>query len=252
MSTHLGKISFLDTPDVNGDLVLTSTTGVAAGGVTGTANVITVTGTTSPIIDIADNPIIGGTAGISIPSGTTAQRSGTPLTGALRFNTSLGISEIYNGTAWIPEGKIIQSITGSIAASTGTGTALAVGNSAPSSSTNGFAIWTQNFTPLSATSTIFIQYSISVTNGTNARQVYTAAYAGATCIGMTMETVSTAGQFANLVMQLGYSPGSTAAITFSARVGNIATASATYVNQTTTGSTFGAAPVTEYRILEVL
>ena len=40
-------------------------------------------------ISLADNPIIPGTASITIPTGTTAQRSVTPTVGMLRFNTSL-------------------------------------------------------------------------------------------------------------------------------------------------------------------
>jgi hypothetical protein len=63
--------------------------------VTGTANQITVTGTTTPTIAIASNPVItgngtfNGTGFLNIPVGTTAQRPSTPATGMLRFNTSL-------------------------------------------------------------------------------------------------------------------------------------------------------------------
>lgn len=35
-----------------------------------------------------------------LPVGTTAQRDGSPATGYLRFNTTLGKPEIYNGSAW--------------------------------------------------------------------------------------------------------------------------------------------------------
>jgi hypothetical protein len=35
-----------------------------------------------------------------LPVGTTAQRDGSPATGFLRFNTTLGKPEIYNGSAW--------------------------------------------------------------------------------------------------------------------------------------------------------
>jgi len=43
----------------------------------------------------------GGTAGISIPVGTTDNRP-TPVTGYIRYNTVLGAAEIYNGVDWIP------------------------------------------------------------------------------------------------------------------------------------------------------
>ena len=41
-----------------------------------------------------------GTGQINLPAGTTAQRSGSPNSGMIRFNTTLGQFEGYNGTAW--------------------------------------------------------------------------------------------------------------------------------------------------------
>lgn len=40
-------------------------------------------------IAIAANPVIPGTAAVTIPTGTTAQRPSTPTVGMIRFNTSL-------------------------------------------------------------------------------------------------------------------------------------------------------------------
>jgi hypothetical protein len=40
------------------------------------------------------------TGSAALPSGTTAQRDGSPLTGYLRFNSTLNKPEVYNGTAW--------------------------------------------------------------------------------------------------------------------------------------------------------
>jgi hypothetical protein len=37
---------------------------------------------------------------LTLPSGTTAQRPGTPNTGDLRFNSTTNQYEGYNGTAW--------------------------------------------------------------------------------------------------------------------------------------------------------
>ena len=39
------------------------------------------------------------TGGLFLPSGTTAQRP-TPATGQMRFNTTTGSVEVYNGTSW--------------------------------------------------------------------------------------------------------------------------------------------------------
>jgi hypothetical protein len=54
---------------------------------------------------------ITGTAGVSIPSGNTAQRPDPAVTGTLRFNSATGIVEIYTGTAWKGAGEVIASIT---------------------------------------------------------------------------------------------------------------------------------------------
>ena len=44
------------------------------------------------------------TTALKIPVGTTAQRPGSPATGALRFNSTLGSAEIYNGAAFAAVG----------------------------------------------------------------------------------------------------------------------------------------------------
>ena len=44
------------------------------------------------------------TTALQIPVGTTAQRPGSPATGDLRFNSTLGSAEIYNGSAFAAVG----------------------------------------------------------------------------------------------------------------------------------------------------
>ena len=44
------------------------------------------------------------TTALKIPVGTTAQRPGSPATGELRFNSTLGSAEIYNGSAFAAVG----------------------------------------------------------------------------------------------------------------------------------------------------
>ena len=39
---------------------------------------------------------------IRLPTGTTAQRPAGPAAGYLRFNTTIGAPEFWNGTAWRP------------------------------------------------------------------------------------------------------------------------------------------------------
>jgi hypothetical protein len=46
------------------------------------------------------NTIINDTGHITLPVGTTAQRP-TVATGMIRYNSSLGTLEYYNGSGWI-------------------------------------------------------------------------------------------------------------------------------------------------------
>ena len=40
------------------------------------------------------------TGGMYLPVGTTAQRPASPVTGMIRYNTTTGLVETYNGTSW--------------------------------------------------------------------------------------------------------------------------------------------------------
>lgn len=53
---------------------------------------------------VAGTFTVSATDAIKIASGTTAQRPGSPVTGQLRFNTSLTRFEGYNGTAFTSVG----------------------------------------------------------------------------------------------------------------------------------------------------
>ena len=47
------------------------------------------------------NTVVNDTGFIQLPSGTTAQRPASPSQGMIRWNTSLGRMEYYNGTVWV-------------------------------------------------------------------------------------------------------------------------------------------------------
>lgn len=48
----------------------------------------------------AGDVLLSGTGQLDLPVGTTAQRSGSPNAGMIRFNSDLTTFEGYNGTAW--------------------------------------------------------------------------------------------------------------------------------------------------------
>jgi len=51
-------------------------------------------------IDVIIAGITGATGSAKLPSGTTAQRDGSPSAGYLRFNSTDGGFEGYDGTSW--------------------------------------------------------------------------------------------------------------------------------------------------------
>lgn len=60
-----------------------------------------VTVTTSDINNVVNKvPRTGTTGSAQVPSGTTAQRDGSPAAGYFRFNADLGKFEGYSGSAW--------------------------------------------------------------------------------------------------------------------------------------------------------
>ena len=50
----------------------------------------------SGVLSYADSS----TGGLYLPVGTTAQRPASPAIGQMRFNTTTGSVETYNGTSW--------------------------------------------------------------------------------------------------------------------------------------------------------
>ena len=72
---------------------------------TTTTTAITVTGdTTGNLVLTADTGIIdasGTTGALNIPSGTTAQRPGSAVNGATRWNTTTNVYEVYVNGGWV-------------------------------------------------------------------------------------------------------------------------------------------------------
>lgn len=67
--------------------------------------------------------VVAGTDFIQMPAGTTAQRPVSPIQGMQRYNTTLGYTEIYNGSAWVAVGTQ-GSITSGTAVTSTSGTSI--------------------------------------------------------------------------------------------------------------------------------
>lgn len=218
MTDVLGKLSFLATPDVNGDLVLTEATGVTT--LSGTSNQISISGTPPGYaIGLANNPVLPGLESLTMPAGTTAQRPATPLNGMLRYNTTIGNAEYWSQSAWRPVGQVVQIVHGTIP-QTSSNVQIPFDASTPLI-TEGLELWSVSFTPLYSNSLIIIQSNQWTAVNSAADVVVTGAlFRGNTCINSSMigwTTNTNDGSSSNIVY---VDPaGSTASRTYSFRAG---------------------------------
>ncbi len=63
-------------------------------------NSVALTATATQINTVCSSNTFPGTAGFIPPSGTTAQRPGSPANGEMRFNTTTNHLEAWNGASW--------------------------------------------------------------------------------------------------------------------------------------------------------
>jgi hypothetical protein len=110
-----------------GLLSIQNGTTATAVNIVGTADQISVAngnGTGNPTIAIANNPVLSGTEGFTVPAGTSAERPAVPNNGEIRYNTSLNRLEAYVNGAWATMG----SGDGSVTSVSGTAGQIAVAN----------------------------------------------------------------------------------------------------------------------------
>jgi hypothetical protein len=89
--SYLSSLAVAGTLDVTGAVTLSTALPVASGG----------TGASTASQAVINLGIATGATGSAIiPAGTTAQQDVSPSIGFFRFNTTFGIFEGYNGTAW--------------------------------------------------------------------------------------------------------------------------------------------------------
>jgi len=77
----------------------------------------------NPTIAISSNPVLPGVAGVSLPSGTTANRAVSPPNGTIRYNTDTSTLEGYTNNNW----NAIAAGVGVTAVTAGTGLDVGAG-----------------------------------------------------------------------------------------------------------------------------
>ena len=106
----------------SGFLCLPNNGTVSSATLTGTSGQITVTGgdgtSGNPTFAIATDPALPGNGGAVMPAGSTAQRSGSPVNGTLRYNSDIGLMEGYLNSSWQ---TLTAGSSGVLSIATGTG-----------------------------------------------------------------------------------------------------------------------------------
>ena len=179
-----GQVLNLANYSGNGLLTISSAGTISTTFVQGTASQIAVTDgngvSGTPTIGIANNPTLPGTAGVLLPSGSSANRSVAPTNGTLRYNTDFTVLEAYLNNTWttLASGSGVTSIA--------TGTGLTGG---PITSTGTISIANTTVTAGSyaaATITVNAQGQITAASSTSIVNTFSA---GST--GLTPSTAST-------------------------------------------------------------
>ena len=220
---------------------------------TGTTNQITIAdgGANSNVtVAIADNPVLPGTSSVTLPTGTTAQRPVSPVGGMLRHNSTTGMSEHYavSASAFVPFGKVLQVLTGSIPAATGS-TTFTPGATAPTSTT-GTQIWSQAITTQTNTSRVSINFTLSLDVTNDGKLITVAIFRGTTCILTSLNYMVKHGEPQTCTISFDDTPGAAGTYTYSARVA--VDANTWYVNSNFNGWTLGGTLISKYRLTEVL
>jgi hypothetical protein len=79
----------------------------------------------NPTISFASDAVFPGTAGITVPNGTTGQRPIAPNLGQMRYNTTTGTFEFYEGGIW----QVLGTGSGTVTQVNGTANQINVVNS---------------------------------------------------------------------------------------------------------------------------
>ena len=168
--------------------------------------------TVSQLDDLADVSLSGIQDGNAlIYNTTTSQWENTPLqvSGSGRIlQVQFGPISAQVGTATIPKGTALPLIT------------------------QGVQMWSQLFTPAIGTSTIRVSSSFVISASSSSQEITFAVFRDSTCIGVATDAVANRDQSQGVSFTFYDTPGTTAQITYSVRVGRSTTQgnSTWYVN----------------------
>jgi len=173
-----------------------------------------------------------------IATGTTAQRTSSPVDGDIRRNTTVPQWEGYNGSTWeqfvtsanlatqalvsanMPAGSVVNSTVGTYTSNADLTTAIPGDDTIPQN-TEGTQIISVSHTPASTTNKLRIRFNGQAAGAGAGYQIAAAIFKNSTAdaIGATAVNGGASGEQQQLTILCEYTPGSTSAQTIAVRVG---------------------------------
>lgn len=220
--------------------------------ITGATNQISVTNgdgaSGNPSIALVNDPVVPGNSALTLPSGTTAQRNGSPTNGMIRYNSTVGMLEGYSNAKWVPaQSPIARIFNGSVSQATGA-TTITLGTSTPTTSA-GSLVWSQTIAPLTTSSQFDITFNGVVDASNSGRNITITLFRNTTFIGYSTAYISTAGGAQTISIKILDTPATTANVTYSMRIG--ASSNSWYLGRGVT-ATFGGANKSTWEIKEIV
>lgn len=242
----------------NGIIVRTGSATAVSRSIVGTANEIDVSNgdgvSGNPQVGIADDPVLPGTGAVTVPIGTTAQRPGTPVNGMYRYNSDTARFEGYENGVWIPVAgtTILQKKRAEYNTYTNTTTTIPFDDSIPQQ-TEGVELFTLDFTPIFATSSILIECQIFMAKSAAGRgtvAIFRDAAADAVAVG-SEGGLDSVNEIYDLSFSKAISSAAAALSTFKFRVGTSG-GGTLYINGNTSSRRFGGLLVTSLTLTEFI
>jgi len=210
---------------------------------------------TDPVLTLADNTHIPGLEGINLPSGTTAERPVSPEIGDMRFNTTTGSYEAWDGVQWVIFGSVIGSGVkeikfGQLDHLQGT-TQIPYDNTPPLI-TEGTEFFTEDITLGVDSGRVLLWLSSIVSISNAARKATISLWRDTTLIGVTAVSVASSNDPATTTFIEVDAPGLAGTYTYSGRIG--VSASATWrIGGWTANANFGGPDETnnQYVVMRV-
>jgi hypothetical protein len=110
-----GQVLNLANLSANGLMTISSGGAISAVTLLGTANQVTVANGSgvsgAPTIALADNPVLGGSASLTLPIGATGSRPVSAVNGMIRYNSSTARFEGYQNGSWVTLGSGDGTVT---------------------------------------------------------------------------------------------------------------------------------------------